>query len=102
MAVPAGCFWGVDSASPITKYSFEKVIDKAGQRPDFWGRYLAQYKLAPEEITVCRDFGRTRLLLIYNPPDIRSTVVNPGTPDPNMKYLDGLAEAEEHESQENQ
>src|SRR5437899_7799160 len=80
MAVPKGFHWGVDCVSPINGL-FQQVVNTKGI-PEFWGRYLARFKITPEEITFLRQHSpQTRLLLIFNPLGLGFFQDNPPNPD---------------------
>lgn len=77
MAVPDGCYWGVDSLIPIhqpmggKKTLFEFVQEKTKATPSFWGRYIGQHNgknaLPKEEVAFIRQVSpHTRLLVVYN------------------------------------
>jgi len=66
MPVPKGFHWGVDSTGSI-KDLFHQVVKTKGV-PEFWGRYIARFKITPDEITFLRQHSpQTKLLLIFNP-----------------------------------
>ncbi|MDZ5472799.1 DUF1906 domain-containing protein [Bacillus sp. 31A1R] len=62
-------YWGVDSASPVTKELYDCVLNNFG-KPSYWGRYIALVPgaadvLTREEIRLLRNSG-TKILPIYS------------------------------------
>jgi hypothetical protein len=80
MAVPKGFHWGVDSTGSI-KDLFQHVVKTKGV-PEFWGRYIARFKITQGEIDFLRQHSpQTRLLLIFNPLGLGFFRDNPPNPD---------------------
>ncbi|MBI3408695.1 MAG: hypothetical protein HY040_10095 [Planctomycetes bacterium] len=61
---------------------FNTVVRQAERVPDFWGRYLARFKLQKDEIDFLRkNSPQTRLLLIHNPVNLGFFQDRPRNPE---------------------
>src|SRR3954452_4283286 len=90
MTVPKGFHWGVDSTSSI-KDLFSQIVKTKGV-PEFWGRYIARFKVTTDEIKFLRDHSpHTRLLLIFNP--LKLGFFQDSPPNPEKERQRGKAAA---------
>jgi len=77
----AGIYWGVDSFSPANtalqsgKTLYDYVVEKSGNSPAFWGRYIgAASPLNRDEIKFLLQERNCRIFIIYNAGGLRTNV----------------------------
>jgi len=64
-------YFGVDSVTPAMnnvgngESLYDYVVRVAGRRPSFWGRYLGNYAITPDEVQFLHSKG-CAILLMYN------------------------------------
>jgi hypothetical protein len=86
MPVPKGFHWGGRF------HGVDQGLVSPGRKdqgvPEFWGRYIARFKITPDEITFLRQHSpQTKLLLIFNPLGLGFFRDTPA--DPEKEHLRG-------------